>query len=226
MEVSYPENANPRDLWEAEPRTDPILGWEEQEDFKLFSRWFEAERTTLPTPAQRLRSTYPFEIYARLQETPLSNVRGTAFRAMYMHSFGAVVMVRAMQQGTAGVLVVKVLNRRFPLSWMSTRPLTDDEWRRIENAARGLSRGTSLHEYFAKELMPKDCYQEDGAHIRVERSDGNETRVSGGTYSFDSTSPRQPSACSWDALDESRFLDYLLTFIPCCSGTSAECPGK
>lgn len=159
--------------------------------------------------------------YTAFQERPLDLLGADeAFRGLYDHSLGAAVLVRAVRSNGKSFVVAKVLERGpGPLGWITSRQLSDAEWRGLQRAAARLPRGNA--EYFPR-LKPlrraaPTCEKVDGASVQIETVHDGALQVLSGDYETSDRAPCSGACCEPDSSDEalSRFFDHLAGLIEC-----------
>ncbi len=167
-----------------------------------------------------------FERFTALQERSLRQYEpGTvAYRAIYMHSLGASVMVRVMRTDAEIVLVAKVLEGpRGPLSWIRTRALSEAQWETMRQWMESVPEGSSWYlgppeARGASAIVTPDCHTVDGASIQIERFEGGKLQITRGTYQAENETPcAQRRCCNPAAYQISRIFDDLVTLFPCAN---------
>lgn len=204
---------------DADFAVDPSLGWA-QKLTPATGRCDTPSETDFRY-CERFRRTVTH--YSRLGEPPLDALGASeAFRGIYEHSFGSIVVVRVVRTATGAVLLTKVLDRhRGPWTWSTSRSLSDAEWMNLRRAAPSVPEG--VHEYFPrseveaeKAVIPHPgCYVLDGAGVRIEQYYDGVLNVVASAY-FSRRGGRCDGACC-PAKGEavSRFFDELLSLVQC-----------
>lgn len=166
--------------------------------------------------------------YTEFQERPLDMLGADeAFRAVYDHSLGAAVLVRAVRVRGEAFLVAKVVGRGGgPLAWITTRQLSTAEWAALQQAAAGLPAGR--REYFpdrAQEFRGTSalhCIGQDGADVQVEHFQNGILQVARGDYEWPQPEACEGPCCAPDHEALSRFFDHLSSLVECPRATPPQ----
>ncbi|MCL4756266.1 MAG: hypothetical protein KJ015_39320 [Myxococcales bacterium] len=204
---------------------DPTLGWDEK--LKELSGMCEAPSVENVGYCRGLRQ-YAIR-YTAFQERPLDTLGAEeAFRALYKHSLGAAVIVRAVRLKGQAFLVAKVLERGGgPLAWITSHHLSNLEWTTLRRAAAKLPEGR--HEYDPRLRKPppstaRVCEQVDGAYVQIERLQGGFVQVLDGPYEWPTDTRCSDPCCEPDPEAEalSRFFDQLASLVECAKSAPPE----
>lgn len=220
--ADYGDDLNRAAASDAPTALDPTLGWNAKlGDFQGMC--------VVPSPedAEYCRGLRRYAMrYTAFQERPLDLLGAEeVFRALYDHSLGAAVLVRAARFNGESHLVAKVLQRGpGPLAWITSRRLSDADWLALKRAAARLPNGTA--EYYPRfSRVPGSgavCETMDGAGVQIELLQGGTLRILRGAYEPSSSQRCSGPCCGSDHQAEaiSRFFDHLVGLVGCAQSAA------